>query len=316
MSKFKLIYEQIMSLCNESGNAIENVSRIKKQFIPNTLNYIQTNIFDKLNIQRSDWITLGSVGKKAESGDIDIGLDISHLLENNIIQNVKDLGNKLTEICEELGLQYNNRITTGTQIFHIGVPIIGQQPDIVQVDIMITNNLEYSSFKFWSPDEKDSKYKGVDRSVLRDAIIKYCTLTYADDATEEERQEFTNNDGKVYPHVKFQHKGLNADGLINTVKTFKGKRGYVTNPKKLSSTFITNNPQDIINDILGKDIFSVNDFNSFESIWYNVLQSDKFPCKDKISDIVKSFIRLKEKQNLPDEIIQYCKQNNINIDEL
>lgn len=258
------------------------------------------------------------------SGDIDIAMDVNKALAESNSETLQEYAQKIVDKCNELGWQVNNRMNTGFKMIHIGLPIIGQDGEIAQVDIMTSTNIDFTKFKYFAPTSEESKYKGALRTMLVDCILKYCTLSAAEDAVDEDKQSYTAPDGKVYPYIRFQHLSLNTDGLIKNVKTLRGKRGMLANPKKEYSTMLTNNPQEILDILFGKNVFQVSDFNSFESIWNNVLFSDKFPYKDKINDIIVGFINYNNKNNafqleanklaLPQEVIDYCNANGIVIE--
>lgn len=306
---------------NMSGIAIKNISKIKRENIPTSLNLLQEKIFNCIGIERNMWDVLGSTGKKPESGDIDIAMNITKLMYDE-----KEYTQRIVDRCNTLGWQVNNRMNTGFKMIHIGLPIVGQEGEIAQVDIMTSTNMEFTKFKYFAPTPEESKYKGSIRSMLIDSLLKYSTLSPAETAVDEDKQSYTAPDGKVYPYIHFQHLSLNTDGLIKMEKTLRGKRGMLSSPKKVNSEQLTSNPQEIIDILFGKNTYTVSDFNSFESIWNNILMDPNFPCKNKLNDIVIGFIRLNKNNNsfqldqnklsLPDEVIQYCEKNNINIDDL
>lgn len=333
MKKFNLVLEKVLSSISndvllESGIAIKGISKIKKENILATLDLLQNNIFSPLGIQRDSWDILGSTGKKPESGDIDIAMDINRALKESNSKDLNEYAAKIVKRCEELGWQVNNRMNTGFKMIHIGLPIVGQKDQIAQVDIMTSTDMDFTRFKYFAPSITESKYKGAFRSMMIDCILKYATLAAAEDASDDEKQSYIAPDGRVYPYIRFQHLALSVDGLWKNVKTLKGKRGFLSNPKKdkEASKFLTSNPEEILNLLFGKNLFKVSDFNSFESIWNNVLFSEKFPYKDKIKDIIIGFIRYLNNNNsfqleqnklpLPQEIIDYCNENNININEV
>ena len=333
MKKFNLILEEVLSSISESvllesGIAIKGISKIKKENIIPTLQLLQEKVFTPIGIQRNSWDLLGSTGKKPESGDIDIAMNINKALVESNSKDEFEYAEKLVNQCKKLGWQVNNRINTGFKMVHIGIPIVGQNDQIAQVDIMTSTDMEFTKFKYFAPAPNESKYKGAFRSMLIDCILKYSTLEAAEDATDDEKQSYTAPDGKIYPYIRFQHLALGVDGLWKNIKTLKGKRGFLSTPKKdkENSKFLSSNPNEILDLLFGKGTFNISDFNSFETIWNNVLFSEKFPYKDKIKDIIIGFIRYLNNNNsfqleqnklpLPQEIIDYCNTNNININEV
>ena len=64
--------------------------------------------------------------------------------------------------------------------------------------------------------------------------------------------------------------------------------------------------------------YTISDISSFENIWNNILMDKSFPYKDKLNDIVISLYELfkKDQHNvIPDEIINYVKENDLKVSE-
>ena len=74
----------------------QNISSSEK--LNTTLNNVQRNIFDPLNITKDMWTIVGSVGKKSESGDLDICIDIPKVLEATNSKTIEEYADK---ICEQ-----------------------------------------------------------------------------------------------------------------------------------------------------------------------------------------------------------------------
>ena len=316
-SKFNLIYESIMSnLISEGGNAFDGVVGIKKENINPTIDLLDEMLFKPLQIDKSMWTSeLGSTGKKDISGDIDIAVNMSELmpkLDAETIDEVKQIIlNKLKELnieCRKIGLN-----------IHLKFPIQGtQENEFVQIDIFNSNNLEFLKQKMFSPKGTDSKYKGAHRTNSLGSILKEITLHIAEDAIDDEKDEFISPDGKKYPGLRFSYISLRDDGFYQITKTFKGKRGIVKNPKRDDSQtkFITNSFQEMLDILFGKGKYSPDDLYSFETIWNNILMDPSFPYKDKLDDIVVSLYHMFNDDNLlvmPNEIIEYLQENNIQV---
>lgn len=315
-SKFNILFQEIMkSLITQSGLAITGISRVKKQNIIPTLNNVQKNIFDPLNITKDMWTIVGSVGKKPESGDLDICIDIPKVLEVTNSKTTDEYADKICKQAQKLGWITNNKINGIYKTIHLGVPIIGQRGQICQLDIMNSNDLNYAKFRYYSPSPKESKYKGAHRRILLSSIWYILSLQ----PIEGQEEPVLDKDQKIiHPHTGFKVQEFKPEGLAERSYSYKGKKSkWLKNPVKLNSTIINNNIQDIINNMLGKDVFTQKDFQSFESIWNNVLMSPKFPAKDKIPQIVDKFIELINEDNepmikhgqdplpIPEEIKQY-----------
>lgn len=315
-SKFNIIFQQIMnSLINQSGIAIKGISRVKKQNIIPTLNNVQKNIFDPLNITKDMWTIVGSVGKKDQSGDLDICINIPEALKATNSQTIEEYADKICNQAQKIGWIFNNKIKGIYKTIHLGIPIIGQSGQICQLDIMNSNDLTYAKFRYYSPSPEESKYKGAHRRILLSSIWYILSLK----PIEGQEEPVLDKDQKViHPYTGFKVQEFKPQGLAERSYSYKGKKTkWVKNPIKLSSNIINNDVQDIINNMLGKNVFTQKDFQSFESIWNNVLMSPKFPAKDKIPQIADKFIELLNEDNeplikhdqdplpLPEEIKQY-----------
>ena len=80
ISLFQLLKELVI---DEGGNVFGTTSSIKKEYIQPTLSKFTTElkrIFPKVDFKFN---TLGSVGKKDESGDIDLGMGVDQFMDKN-----------------------------------------------------------------------------------------------------------------------------------------------------------------------------------------------------------------------------------------
>lgn len=114
------------------------------------------NWFDMVGLERKYWCFIGSIGKKEFSGDVDIAV-LSDSLED------------WKDTFEQLGLEC--RIFKGFNQISFGYPFEGQ---MVQVDLMLTTDLEWSKFIYYSPNLStlESKYGGIYRKNLLVSLIK------------------------------------------------------------------------------------------------------------------------------------------------
>ena len=121
-----------------SGLAIKNISSISLDNIFWTARYFQKNILEPLKISIDSVSFIDSTGKKAVSGDMDIAIEYPYATSLTTDKYV--LADMITKKAEELGLQINNRIKTGFQMVHIGLPICDEfgpiEGKICQLDLM------------------------------------------------------------------------------------------------------------------------------------------------------------------------------------
>lgn len=210
MKSINIIHEQIMrSLIMEGGNAVPNVSRIKKEHISKTINDFKKNILFKVlgdEFSKDDIFTLGSTGKKPDSGDIDIAVD-ANKIKGSVLYNLL----KLNEACASNG--YISCINTiNYKMLHVSYPQKGFKNKNVQIDVLFTKTPEFTKFFMFSPSYKDSKYKGAHRNELLHAIAKVISFT----AIYEDRS------GQV---LKWKQNDIKDDGYFKVIKTLIDKYG-------------------------------------------------------------------------------------------
>lgn len=312
-SNFNIIFEQVLtSLINEGGNAFEGLSGIQKQNISNTLNWYKQNVFLPLGIADEYWTAeIGSVGKKDVSGDIDIAVNMEALIQILHVETLNDIKDKICEQLDKAGIE-NRRI--GANIL-TKVPIQGetQAGEFVQIDLFPSNDLEFAKQRFYAPNSGVSKYKGAHRRMAVSALIKAVSLAIADEAVDEDKQVYVNPDGIEYPGLVFSYITLDNDGFYKVTKTYKGsKPGKILKHAKhlepKQKVLVTRNWQEILDILFGKDKYTVEDLESFETIWNKILMDPEFPYKDKLNNIIKMLskeISDDETINMPEEIIEY-----------
>jgi hypothetical protein len=190
--------------------AIKSSTPIKLEDQVEFKQFIHTGLIRGFNIK--DYCYIGSFGKKLESNDVDIAVI------GDFDETVRILTNGDLEF----------KVQSGFNIISIGVPFKEQ---IVQVDLMFTDNLEWSKFIYYSPNlmEGESKYKGTYRNMLLSDISIVETRKWMNDFRFEQLS--------IVPHK----------GLVRTEKTLlTDKGGILKNPKIISQTFLTNEPSEVL----------------------------------------------------------------------
>lgn len=317
MKKLDLLFEEILTkILKEGGHAFDNVGPISKDNINTTLNKLQEMIFEPLHITPDMWTAeIGSVGKKDQSGDIDIAMDFNKMKLLFDVKSDNDVKDILTNQLKKYGIE-SRRVSVN---MHISFPIYGETQDgeFVQIDFFPSNDLEFTKQEKFSPHAKDTKYKGVHRRLAIGSLIKSVSLAIADDAIDDEKDEYIAPDGRKYPGVRFKFITLTDDGFFQVTKSFKGKRPgtFVKNPAedKTKRQFLSKNFQEILDMLFGKGTFSYDDLYSFETIWNNILMSEKFPYKDKLDEIIRAIYGIFDEtgNTIPVEIIKYLTDKGL-----
>ena len=265
---------------NEGGNAIEESRPLTQAEIDKTYEFVIKNVYPLLGISADTARPIGSFKKKATdqtSGDIDIAVLAEQIAGSN--------GIGLDQVLDFMdaalsGAGYKSVKSKGFQQVSIGVPIEGDKKNgIAQIDLMLTDNLDFSTFMYHSPDftKAESKYKGLYRNILIMNIISN---------SKRETSKLTDK-GEVEEYKSYVLR-LNQ-GVVAVTKTFMGKKGLVKNAALLKDQdkFISNTPEVIAELAFGPDVPPAEIMN-FEDVWRHVTDP-KFIHKDKLESILKEF---------------------------
>ena len=287
-SKFDIIFEKVMSqLIVESGNMFDDCVKIRRENITPTIKKIDEEIFTPLGISHDLWTAeIGSAaagGKKDYSGDLDIAVNFAAIDENGDANAARK---KIDEFLKSKGL-VTRQVAA---LISVRFPIQGTQlenDEYVQVDLFNAKNLRFTEFKMHSPRQEDSKYKGVHRFTLLASLVKAVSLAIADDAVD--KNKYTAPDGRVYPAYRFKQLTMLDDGVFQVTKSFMSKSGkFVKAAQKdpSQSKLVTTNPQELLDILFGKNKYTIEDLDSFESIWNNILFDPDFPYPEKRNEII------------------------------
>lgn len=145
----------IRTLLVEGGNVFDGTQRIKLVDIDPTISWLE----DKSGLSLKDNM-LGTTGKKADSGDLDLGVDKNKIDQNSLISKLTSNGIDKADIKK-----------SGTNV-HVKTPIAGDPKNgFVQSDFMFNDDVDFMKFSMQG-GAKDSPYKGVHKHLLLASIAK------------------------------------------------------------------------------------------------------------------------------------------------
>ena len=283
---------KLKSLIFEGGNLFDNTTGIKQSEINATVKDLETKVIKKLGLigLDTDSFLLGSAGKKPAkelSGDLDIGISADQIASAN--------GLKLSEVYEWLTdklsrLGYETAKLPGFSQVSIPFPISGRKDKYIQVDFMLSNNMEWTRFVYTAPDftKSESKYKLVYRNLLLAACISVYDMKVLKQTSEK------------IP-VEIQKYAIRwNDGVYSTVKSFASKTGGILKTGKLlknKDVFVTQTPSEVVKMFLGKQ-YTPEDIKTFESLYDIVFNQESNVSKYR--EIIKrKFIESLTKSKLP-----------------
>lgn len=155
------------SVLFEGGNVFKTpegplTQRINRADIKPTLTFLEK--LTGLPLMQN---TLGSVGKKASSGDIDVGVDASQITKDELAQRLMQWVKKVhPDDAPRLWVA-----KSGDSV-HFRTPIAGNEnKGYVQTDLMFSDDMAFQKFSMASEGDK-SAYSGMDRNVLLASIAK------------------------------------------------------------------------------------------------------------------------------------------------
>ena len=253
---------KLKKLLTEGGNMFPDAVGIKQNEIPATVSKIETVVLKPLGLIGfgTDCFILGSAGKKPAdqlSGDLDIGVSIDQLASANSLK-LSDVLDWLIKELEKMG--YDAKPLRGFSQVSIPFPIVGRvTEEPVQVDFMLSNNVDWTQFIYHSPDysKGESKYKGAYRNFLLSAIVSafdYKVLKKTDMDVPIEVEKYALRHDK---------------GIYRLTKSFAGKGGSIVKAGKTiagSESFLTQTPEEVVDFFLGEE-YTVNDVSSFEKLY-------------------------------------------------
>lgn len=168
---------RFLQFLKEGGNAVPNVVKLPAKDFEQTKFNLFKDLTKLLNVPENGLIVVGSGGKKAPDdyhGDLDIAVDLQIFAKNNNIKTTEDI---IPVFQEKIKKLYPNPVlNSGTLTLSFGYPIAGNNKESVQVDVFLTDSIEWAKFAYFSPYYYESKYKGVYRMFLLSAIVKHAKL--------------------------------------------------------------------------------------------------------------------------------------------
>jgi len=284
MLKFKEYLIEQMNLLKEGGNAIDGVSRINQENVAATMADAYNRLLPALGIKKEATALLGSTGKKnphSSSGDVDLAVSIHALMRSH--KNLKTMNDIIDFVAAKAQTVVKSvRILRGIGIVTMGYPIINtdgkQEDEIVQFDLMLTDNVEFASWMYFSPHEKDSPWKGLYRNSMLSAISHHANRQ----GDDEEWSRYLLHFNK---------------GLTRVKESRKGKRGLLKNPKVVERKIPIKNADEIVAILLGPDFFA-KDILTYEDV-FHAFMSNKFLWKKSRKEIAKRAVQDIHNKNYP-----------------
>ena len=224
--KYIKLFEEFI---NESGNSIEDAQPISQADVMPTALWVEKNVLQKIGLVGldDDAAIIGSAGKKLSdqtSGDIDIAVSVDKIAAELGVS-IQTALFALNDKLKSMGM--STKMAPGFNQVSIGAPIAGDRKNgVVQVDLMLSTDLDWSRFIYHAPDFRiaESRYKGAHRNLLLMAAIGQSFKKIVSQTDTGETKEF-----EAYV-VRLNQ------GIVQVRKSFEGKKGLLKNAAYLPAS--------------------------------------------------------------------------------
>lgn len=269
------------------GNAFKDpkvnelVTRIKREEIDPTLHFIA----GLLKIPNIDYEYLkshmmGSTGKQADSGDIDIAVNAEQpyrpFMPKLVIAFPKSVLNNIAAIVKQkLGDQYV--VTSGLPAgqLNTAIPIMGKIANgLVQVDF-IHGDADWLKFSHFSPGKDVSPYKGVWISTMLGVLAKMKKIWQWPQHDVEKPTDRLARAGWSYDleqGLKISAKAQKKSGMgmsemdPDEWESYVGKKWPESNPPRLPRVGYIKTPDDVVRILIGDGV-TPKHIQTFEDLW-------------------------------------------------
>lgn len=293
----------IVRLINEGGNAVAGVSRINQENVKKTLNSVYSKLLPLLGLNISDTALLGSTGKKlpgGSSGDMDLAISKRKLIDEHGLDENQLIPFIVSKV-KKLGIDFKSM--PGLGIVSIAWPIANvdgkQKGERVQLDLMLSDNVNMTKWGMYSAHEKEQSYKGAVRN-----IIMYWIANVVD---------YKSLKREADKDTEFEKNILDAQrGLFRLKQSYYDKNGKLSSKKKtIFRKLISDDPDAIVKILFGNN-YKSSDILTVSGAW-DALMSPDFPYKDYRKTIVKNIVADLQKQGFdyPDYIDKYLANKSM-----
>ena len=271
------LFELTQYTLKEGGNAIKSSVSINQENVAATMNEIEKVLLPKLNISKKDTASLGSTGKKGpgqQSGDIDLAVSVQALTQNNGLETPAELYGFLIKVSQSFTSEIKDM--RGIGLISLAWPITNvdgkQEGEVVQLDLMTVDSIDWARWAYYAPSFDQSPYKGLYRNEIFYALARYMDYKTISRAMDNAGEEV---DSEWQRHFFDLGKGL-MHGEQNRI----GKKGIVKGVKTVNKVLKSLDPREVVKMFFGPNA-EPNDILTFEQALAAVLADDFAYAKDR-----------------------------------
>lgn len=266
-------------IIKQGGNAFTNVTPIKRKYILSTIDKFINQVLAptyKIFPGSNIIFPLGSTGKKQQSGDIDLAINVLLLPDKKISKVLKKIYS-YTKFNTNIEVIIN---PVSKDMLQFAFPV-KQTGQFVQIDLLLTAKPTFTKWYMFSPEPSKTKYKAAHRNELLRAIPKTLTLNQI---------EYKDNQLVVWTQEDINYTGVYYQ--TQTLIDSEGNRLMYKNTQLLLPEYakirqqqlITSSPLKTYQRYIGSfvDPYSIETFEQLLA----TLKSKQFKFKDDLDDIL------------------------------
>jgi hypothetical protein len=291
----------------EGGNVFDDTTSFDGGRINIIQDKITTFLQDDLGFSNKDYSFVGSVknkGKGIDINDVDVAISIKSSLIAGSYETMDDYYISL----EQLGSMVSKKRMKNEVKKTLGLvscKLLIEDKEYLQTDLLLVPSVVWGKWSYYSPGYSQSKYKGLYRNALLEAIAKSIHFNEEFFSKEEETEYYTTEDVKSY----YRYRYLRNLGLWKVKEYNEGTRVLRYVKDYDTYTPITHSPNKVIDILLG-DVPMDKTF-TFEDV-YGIITNKNYKHYDLLETILENFriiIVDRQKNALPTEV-DYLKNNN------
>lgn len=291
LNEFKQDILETTQTIKEGGGAFKNpkvaekLRRIKREEIDKTIHFLADNFTSEYGMDYNYLKShmMGSAGKQADSGDLDIVTNSSDFNKETL----KAISRK---VKATFGQDYSREDGLNAGHLNLAIPIEGDEANgYIQVDLLL-GQPEWMKFTHHSPGSEVSKYKGVFISQALGVIARMKNIWKHRDKKGERVGEINwAYDLEKGLHVRARLRKQPGQGLSSVTpdefESFPWEK-YGVNPPRVPRYGYIDNPEAVVKILLGNDV-KPSDIDTFEKLMAI--------CKKKFGSKYPAFVeRLKD----------------------
>ena len=211
----------------KDSKGVPATERISRENVVPTVQWLEQ--LTGLNLQDN---MLGTTGKAASSGDLDLGVDSTKITKDILIKQLQKRGVKIDDIKKS------------GDIVHLKTPILGDPTNgFVQTDFMFSENPQFQSF-YYQGGAEGSQFKGAHRNILMASLARAQRMKFSPKhgLLDSDNKLITNDPTEIAVRLLGQgHAPKDLSSVESIVKAIKDRPDFEQVIANAKETFARDN---------------------------------------------------------------------------